>query len=420
MDQFTYVDKEKVGKLPKIPGVYAFKVGKDYLYIGKASDLRVRVKNHFQQPTWRDSLYIDQVTRIGYIPATSDIDALLLESSLIKKHQPKYNVMWKDDKNYTYIVITKEKLPRVFTAHQKDTKIKAEYLGPFIEGRNVRRVLKLLRRVFPYYTSKKHPAVACSYCHLDLCPGPNPKQAEYKRNIANLKAVLQGKRTSVLKTLKKEMTEVSRKEQYEKASWLRDQISSLERIIEHSFLNTQPAPLRSQPDYHAIEKELRKVLHTRKRISRMEAYDISNIQGHQSTGSMVVFIEGKPSKKHYRKFKIKITGKPNDFAMMKELITRRLSHKDWSYPDVMLIDGGKGQLSSAMEAIAEQKQLGKFKVVALAKRNNELFFPNNPEPALLKDMGAGLEHMLLHIRDEAHRFAITYYRKLHKVDLLSR
>ena len=135
---------------------------------------------------------------------------------------------------------------------------------------------------------------------------------------------------------------------------------------------------------------------------------------------MVVFVEGKPEKQHYRKFKIKITGKPNDFAMMKELITRRLGHKDWTYPDVMIIDGGKGQLSSAMKAIAEQKQLGKFKVVALANRNNELFFPNNPKPVLLKDMGAGLEHLLLHIRDEAHRFAITYYRKLHKVDLLSR
>ena len=154
----------------------------------------------------------------------------------------------------------------------------------------------------------------------------------------------------------------------------------------------------------------------------MEAYDISNTQGAEATGSMPVFIDGKPAKEHYKKFKVHITGKPNDFAMLEEVVTRRLAHKEWGYPDLMVIDGGKGQLSSVLKAFKKytDKDIQKIHVVAIAKRNNELFLPGKSEPLLLKDMPQGVSNLILHIRDEAHRFAITYHRKLRKIDLLGK
>ncbi|MDO8474252.1 MAG: UvrB/UvrC motif-containing protein [bacterium] len=440
--KFRYIAKKNINPIPKTAGVYTFLGGKEILYIGKAANLRDRVKNHFAKASYRDNLFISQVTRVGYFETQSEIDALLLESQLIKSHQPKYNVMWKDDKKYFYVAITKEKFPRVFLTHQPflpkrflpkrglgmpkprlgtslgtsrlDTNLNFNYIGPFVEGKAIKQVLRLLRRAFPYYTAKKHPILPCPYCHIDLCPGPNPNPKEYKQNIKNLAAVLRGGRTSVLKNLKKSMAQASKEQDFEKAAVLRDQIFSLENVLSHAvrWQPSQDVPLPKPWSGY----------------TRIEAYDISNIQGKQSTGSMVTFLKGKPAKEWYRKFKIHITGKPNDFAMMQELISRRLKHTEWPYPDLMLIDGGKGQLSSALKAISNLMELSyphlneiklqKIKVVALAKRNNELFSPGKADPVLLRNLPQEVSNLLLHVRDEAHRFAVTYHRKLRKVDAL--
>jgi len=193
MEKFTFVRKKKISKLPKNPGVYTFKKGGKFLYIGKAANIRERVRNHFQQPAFRDNLFINQISRIGYIKTDSEIEALILEAHLIKKYQPRYNVLWRDDKNFFYIGITRGKLPHIFITHQpsivsrilhpvprerkksQNTRYQipdTEYIGPFVEGKPLKQTLRFLRRIFPYYTAKKHPRTLCSHCHLGLCPGP--------------------------------------------------------------------------------------------------------------------------------------------------------------------------------------------------------------------------------------------------------
>ncbi|MCP6726431.1 MAG: UvrB/UvrC motif-containing protein [Patescibacteria group bacterium] len=417
MGSFKYIKIDNIVSIPNTPGVYAFKGAKEVIYIGKAARLKARIQNHFKQPSYRDNLFMEQIKKVGYIETDSEIEALLLESQLIKKRTPKYNVMWKDDKNYFFVAITKETLPRVFITHQpKDKKI--TYIGPFVEGKPLKRTLRNLRKAFPYLTTKTHTVRPCQYCHLNLCPGNKPEITIYKKDIKNLTAVLKGKRTSVIRSLRKEMKESSKAHEYEKAGRLRDQIEDLEAIIAHSRILT-PYYQRTPIDWDKTNKNLQKLLNTRKNIRRVEAYDISNIQGKEATGSMVVFENGKPAKSEYRKFKIHITGTPNDFAMMEELILRRLKHKEWKYPELMIIDGGKGQLSSTLKSMTKEQQK-RIKVGAIAKKNNELFFPQKREATLLKDLSSGISNLILHIRDEAHRFAITYHRKLHRVDLLSK
>jgi len=441
--RFKYTTKEKMNEIPKTSGVYSFTGKQETLYIGKAANLRERVKNHFparnasrseaggQQPrhggqaTFRDSLYIDKVTKIGYIETTSEIEALLLESQLIKQSLPKYNVMWKDGKKYFSVAITKEDFPRVLLTHQKQ--IQGKYIGPFVDGKAIKRTLRMMRRVFPYYTLRhgsgqtvhKHATRPCQYCHLGLCPGVKPDKKEYQKNIKNLVAILEGRKPVVLKKLQREMILASKNQEYEKAGKLRDQIADLEIIFSHAKI-LRPEEDRAPLQWKNTEAYLQQILGTKKRISRIEAYDISNTQGAEATGSMPVFIEGKPAKQCYKKFKVHITGKPNDFAMLQEVLTRRLAHKEWRYPDVMVIDGGKGQLSSVLKAFEKytDKDAQKIYVVAIAKKHNELFLPGKSEPLLLKNMPQDVSNLILHIRDEAHRFAISYHRKLRKKELL--
>lgn len=419
--EFKYIAKEEINEIPKTAGVYSFWDEENLLYIGKAANLRDRTKNHFSQPSYRDDLFINQIQRVGYIETESEIEALLLESQLIKQNLPKYNVMWKDGKQYFSVAITKEELPRVFLTHQKGKD--AIYIGPFVDSKAIKRTLRNLRRVFPYYTVRKHSSRPCQYCHLGLCPGPAPDKKEYQKNIKNLVAVLQAKKPAVLKKLQREMTFASKNQEYEKAGKLKDQMRDLQIIFSHARA-FRPEQQKTPIDWPQTEKYLQKILRTKQRISRVEAYDISNIQGKEATGSMPVFVDGKPAKDHYRKFKVHITGQPNDFAMLKEVISRRLAHKGWQYPDLMIIDGGKGQLSAALQAAENSKfeirnsKLKRIQIVAIAKKHNELFLPGQSKPLLLKDTPQSVSNFILHMRDEAHRFAITYHRKLRRVDLL--
>lgn len=440
MERFKFLVKNKIKKLPKRPGVYAFsasaptkselrrirrsspaasvggKKGRKFLYIGKAANLKGRVKNHFQQSGYKDNLFMDQVVKIGFIKTDSEIEALLLEAKLIKKYQPKYNVIWRDDKNFFYIGITKENLPKIFITHQPEEnlktinyKLKTIYIGPFVEGRPLKQTLRFLRRIFPYYTAKKHPKNLCSYCHLKLCPGPNPDVKEYKKNIKNLISVLKGKKKSVFQDLKKEMQSVSTLQDFEKAVKIRDQIWALERVFSHTKILKE---ITSTPEQEWIETQriLQNILQTKKKISRIEAYDVSNIQGKNATGSMVTFINGKADKNFYRKFKIKIAGKPNDIAMLKEVLSRRLQHPEWPFPDVILIDGGKAQLNVAQSTISNQQLT--IPAIALAKKKNELYLERRKKPILLKTLPRPIFNLILQLRDEAHRFALTYHRKL--------
>jgi len=400
MEKMKFIKKMNFESLPKTSGVYFFYSKKELIYIGKAINIKSRVKNHFQQPSYRDNLFISLVNKIGYIETNSEIEALLLEANLIKKHQPKFNVVWRDDKNYFFVAITKTERPYVFITHQKTAN--AEYIGPFVEGQALKKTLKFLRRILPYYTTKTHPKRKCTWCHLDLCPGPQPDFKSYKKNLKKLSLILQGNGKKVLNSLKNEMKIASRSNHFEEAAEIRDKIFAYQKIMEHTNVIT------SEIDRRPTSINLLGALG-----GRVECYDISNIQGKFATGSMVVFENGKPNKSQYRKFKIKSPAGPNDILMLKEVLQRRFSGQGWKYPEIILIDGGKGQLNAAVEVVPPQ-----IKVMSIAKGRQELFVKGQKFPTPLKKLPKEIYNLIKSLDEEAHRFAITYHRKLRKKSLL--
>ena len=481
MDKFKTIGKNKMDSLPIETGVYAFKNGGDFLYVGKTVNIKKRVKNHFNQPSYRDNLFLDKITSVGYIKTDSEIEALILEANLIKKFQPKFNVTWRDDKNYFYVAITGlEEYPRVFITHQprlktritkSETRKKSQksnldigtstffrysglgfrnsfYIGPFTDGKAIKQTLKILRRIFPFYSVKKHPPKLCPYCHLGLCPGPKPDLKEYGKNIRNLTVFLNGEKKSVIVNLKKEMTASSKNQNFEKAARTRDKIFYLEDVLAHKKVLEQNNQL--QDNWKNTEKMLKKIIGTKNKISRIEGYDISNIQGKQATGSMVVFINGRAAKDFYRKFKIKTLESPNDVAMLKEILGRRLKHSEWQCPEMILIDGGKAQLNAAINSKSQsnpsgsspriqlnsksrlkikdpRQQLGQIqnsksqiqniKILSIAKKNNDLYIEGQNKPIPLKNLPREIYNLILQVRDESHRFAKSYHEKLRKLKL---
>ena len=204
MEKFKFFKRKNISKLPKATGVYVFYKANKLLYIGKAKDIRKRVKNHFSQLNYKYSSFLDEINKVGFTKTGSEIEALILEASLIKKHQPKYNIMWKDDKGFFYTAVTKQELPRIFITHQpkeqktadrgQGTKRKIQntkFIGPFVGSSALKKTLKILRKIFPYYSTKKHSKNPCPWCHLNLCPGPSPDKKEYKKAIKYYKKSLE-------------------------------------------------------------------------------------------------------------------------------------------------------------------------------------------------------------------------------------
>ncbi|MDD5145554.1 MAG: GIY-YIG nuclease family protein [Candidatus Pacebacteria bacterium] len=428
MIKFKFILKDNIPKLPKEAGVYIFKEKGKLLYIGKAANLKERVKNHFFQPNFWDKQFIDKVNKIGYFKTNSEIEALILEANLIKKYQPKYNIVWKDDKNYFFVGKTQEPFPQIFITHQPKLNSKSyilysKFAGPFVDGKSLKETLKILRKVFPYRSCRFLPKRPCLWYHLDRCPAPCtlrskilevPKiseklENEAKRNAASLFGILSGKESRVKEKLKREMKGASRSKDFEKAAKIRDKILAFEKVLSNSKI-FNGGEIISQDNWQKTQNILQKILKTGRKINRIEAYDISNIQGKEATGSMVNFFAGKPDKNFYRRFRIKISGKPNDIAMIKEILFRRLNHSEWLYPDLILIDGGKAQLNAAQITI-RSKQLT-IPVIAIAKRQNELYIEGRERPLLLKTLPREIFNLILQLRDEAHRFAISYHKKL--------
>ena len=427
MEKFRFLDKDKINQLPKTSGVYAFRGGKEILYIGKAANIRERVKNHFQQPGFHNGHVLARSKHIAYVETYSEVEALILEANLIKKHQPKYNVTWRDDKNYFYICITKEEFPRVLITHQTCPE-PAERVGPFVDGGALKQTLKILRRVFPYRTCKTLPKRPCLWYQLERCPAPCLLKSDKSSllhskifsarargkmkkicqgNTKNLMKILRGKKGQVLKNLKKEMEVLSKVEKFEEAAKIRNQILALEKVLAHTMIfdSAETPYLKPWPwQWQWFQ------------VRRIEGYDVSNIQGDQATGAMVTFINGKPEKKLYRKFKIKIAEGPNDVAMIKEILSRRFRHPEWGRPDLILIDGGKAHLNAALRCLEPGSK--HFGVVALAKKENKLYIEGRRKPILLKSLSREIFNLILQLRDEAHRFARSYHHKLREVDLV--
>ena len=407
--------------MPTYSGVYLFLNKKgDVIYVGKAKNLKKRVTSYFSTKDLGEKtrILVSQIVKIKTLGVTSEIESFLLEERLIKKYLPKYNIRLVDGKQYPSIKITiKDKYPKVLLVRKHDTDDGSLYFGPYTSTSSLRMVLKMLRRIFPYQNVVNHAGKLCLYYHLGLCPCPYvTHDVSYKKNIAHIIDFLNGDTKKVIKDLQKERTIFSKNENYEEALSLQKKIDSINLITSSVY---KPFEYELNPnlrsDVIADElSELKNILNENAvsvtNLNRIECYDISNTSGLNATGSMVVFTNGEKDSASYRRFKIKkfYNNKPNDFAMMQEVLERRLKHNDWPTPSLIIVDGGKGQISAAKESLA--KMNSNIPLVGLAKRE-EIIITSDFKEIKLSGSSKPL-HMVMRLRDEAHRFAITYHKKL--------
>lgn len=540
--------KQSLKLLPSLPGCYIYyNKDNEIIYVGKAKILKRRVMSYFNKKhhdSVKVQVLVSQIERLEYIITNTEVEALILESHLIKKHKPKYNILLKDDKKYPYFLVTDEDFPRIQVVRKKNINPeKGRYYGPYTDIRAMYSTLDFLKKIFPLKQCKtpKFKDRPCLYYHIGRCMAPCQNKVtseEYKALVRQAELFLSGKQSELMEQLKTQMEKYASEEQFEKAARLRDSYMDLKKTLEKqqvvyentrlnediiSFLtedgifaivilmiregrlidkkdfvyeveeedkneffatffkeyynsltlgypdkivsnelenigekalyeewleilakkkvkisygkSAQGKELQSladknarvvldnaklkkmskiRDDFNEIGSYLAEKLHLKNFPHRIECYDISHIQGTNTVASMITFINGQSKKSEYKKFKIHTTeGKPDDFLSMKEVLTRRLKHlgdKNWDKPDLMIIDGGKGQLSSVMEIIEELGVTG-IDVVSLAKKHEEVFLPKQSNPVILPQNSSAL-FLFQRIRDEAHRFAITYHRTL--------
>jgi excinuclease ABC subunit C len=414
----SYIDKSK---LPNKSGVYQFlNDKKEIIYVGKAINLYHRVASYFNRDvSGKTAVLVSQIKDVQTIVVESELEALILEANLIKKYRPQFNIRLMDDKDYLYIAVTKEEFPKVITVRKQDLKSISKYFGPFPSSSTVRDTLKLLRRVFPWCSNPPGPknknSRACFYYHIKLCPGACVGQIskeEYNKTIKLFTKFLDGKKEQLVEEISDEMFDLSKKEQFEEAGKLKKILSGIAYLTQ----TNRSSIYLQNPNFLQDETKqsltvLQKDLNLNKLPERIEGYDISNIGGKEAVGSLVVLTNGEIDKSQYRKFKIRISGKPNDVGMHKEMMGRRLNHPEWPFPDLIIIDGGRGQVRGVYEQLkAKNIQIPIF---GLAKRM-EWLYP--PEGEIIKLPKKSLSLRLLQkLRDESHRFAITYHRKLRDI-----
>lgn len=421
-------------ELPDTPGIYIFLKNNNPVYIGKAINLKRRVSSYFDlnlEPKTKSMM--QEATDISYVRVTNELESLLLEARLIRKYMPHYNIAAKDDKHPLYIVITDEKYPRVLSVRKliaNSYPLRATF-GPFPSSKNVAFVLKKLRRIFPF-SEHKLGKRGCLYSHLGLCnPCPNiiemtndklqmaNMREQYLRNIRNLKAILNGKIEVVRNSLAIEMKSFSKTQKYEQALELRNQINRLEYVTQPQIRieNFMENPNLYQDQRGKEMRVLKQVLHKHGlktgELKRIECFDIAHLAGTSPTASMVTFINAEADKKYYRHFKIFQKKGNSDVDSMREVIKRRLNHlEDWGKPDLIIVDGGKGQVG----VFIRELELVGIPVIGLAKRYETLVIPSGNDGTIkLKEYklprGSAL-NLVQRMRDEAHRFARRYHHHL--------
>lgn len=432
--------------LPSKAGVYRFLDGnKRVLYVGKANDLKSRVGSYFVN---RSSLgektraLVDLIQKINITTVESELEALLLEAFYIKKYKPKYNIRLTDNKSYIKIKITKEDIYPSITLARREEDGSAIYFGPYPSSSSVKLVLRTIRRIFPYVSVSNHPRRICLYHHLGLCPCPTIfdskiERKTYKKNIHNIIRIFEGESRKIMHELEKERDTKSREEQYEEALEIQKKIDALS-LITTPFHRPFEYDLNPNLRIDIREKEMQglmQILNNNgmglKSLSRIECYDISNLAGTNATGSMVVFREGEKEGSQYRRFKIRKDGKSNDFAMMAEVLKRRFKHPEWYLPNLIIVDGGKGQVSASIKVLVERGL--SIPLIGLAKREETIVVPNSKQIQNTNDQNikqyeqsnkdlsfeevslpsnSPSLHLIMRIRDEAHRFAIAYHKNL--------
>lgn len=405
----------KIRSLPLTSGVYLMKDsdGK-VIYVGKAVSLRKRVQSYFRKTKTmsKTDVLVANIRDIDIIETNSEAEALILEASLIKEYQTKFNVELRDDKTYPYIEVTGEKFPKVAVVRPVEKNPKSKYFGPYVEVTLVREALDIIRKIFHFRTCEPFPKKECLDFHIGLCDGPCIRkitEKDYQKNIRNVILILEGKKDELYRNLKNEMEALSRENKFEEAAKARDQLRAIGALYSGS------------PDvnYYKEAEQLQRSLNLPRLPERIECFDISNIMGHQSVGSMVSFLAGKPDKSQYRRFRIREVAGIDDFKMIAEVVRRRysrLQREGLAFPDLVMIDGGKGQLSAAFEELA--KLSVNIPIISLAKREEEVFLPGKRNPVRFSRESLGLK-LLQRVRDEAHRFAIAYHRNLRAKNVFS-
>lgn len=429
------------GRLPDAPGVY-FYYGSDgrLLYVGKATSLKRRVASYFggrgDGRGERIAELVAKVARIDYVETPTVIEALVLEANQIRTHRPPYNVLGRDDKSFSYLVVTNEDFPRPLVVRQLDLEreginpfssrlsaaARKRYLavfGPYTSGLSLKRALALIRPSIPWSSCAPGQRRPCFDRQLGKCPGVcvgSISRTEYRRIVRNLILFFEGKKQTIVRALKRDMTAAAARFDFERAAQLRGQVFALEHIRDVSLITREDTglPLENVREEGYVNLN-----------GRIEAFDISNISGTSSVGSMTVFEGGRPAKQLYRKFRIKTVRGANDFASMEEVLRRRLARaaaksRGWELPAVMVIDGGEGQVAVArrvLEAFRTTDGIGTGsapKIVGIAKgsdRKQDRLVYDRSDKELHRAVTRGKE-LLQRVRDEAHRFAVSYHRTL--------
>lgn len=449
----------KLKALPKEPGVYFHKDSKGkIIYIGKAANLKNRVGSYFQQSRHRDTkttLLVGEIVDLDWITVGSEVEALFLESEFIKRYRPKYNIELKDDKHWIYIRIPMQDEFPVLEVVRRPIDDRADYFGPYTSSDAVRKALKHLRKAFPYVTHSMTPPPprACLHYHLGLCPGPECgaiSSAEYKRSLRRLEMYLKGEKPKLVRQIEKEMLAAAKKKDFELAAVRRNQLRNIQALSKQMIFGDKEMFDLSR-DQALVGLADRLQLKGLPR--RIEAYDISHLQGTDNVASMIVFTDGVAHKEEYRRFKMRLGGN-DDFTHMREVMKRRFSGRNleqWPKPDLILIDGGKGQLAAALGVMDE---LGiNIPAIGLAKREEEIIrrvghpgepiaaspsaagtqrrsttprLPSSKPPSaespqisleygyeiILLPHSSHILQLLQRVRDEAHRFAVTYHSLL--------
>lgn len=428
--------KKKITTLPTTPGVYIYKdESTAVIYVGKAVNLKRRVHQYFESKKTlspKTQQLVKQIAGISYIKTVTEFDALLLEANLIQKFQPKYNMIAKDDKSPIYIKIPiHDSLPRITLARKPNNLHDSHifYAGPFQSTRVAKSILRSIRQCVPFCTQKIRNGKPCFYTHIGLCtpcpsyieklPTGTEKQQgikQYKKNISRIIRILKGNIVTIINEYTNEMHKLSLLERYEEATLVRDKIENLRQLLQTHF-----DPSLYLHDMVAIgetiEQELRDIhslLHNTypnlKTIHKIECIDISNTSGSSPVGSLVVMIDGIMDRAQYRKFAIYNIHGPNDTHMIHQVMERRLKHTAWSYPDLLLIDGGKGQVKAALSALTSSNI--QIPVIGLAKRYESIVIQKNNSLSLIHLASTRPALRLLErIRDESHRFAIAFHIK---------
>jgi len=428
-EETALTPQEKVRCFPTTAGVYLMKDAQGrVIYIGKAVNLKSRASSYFTQAAAIDRRTAELVTEIAdidFLDTDTEVDALLLEARLIKDIRPRFNSELKDDKTFPYLEITtREDFPRVEftrTPQSKGTKL----YGPFTNAKQLRGTITVLQKIFRFRNcsldiddgdEKWRWFRPCLLHSINQCTAPCNLQIskeDYRKDINKLKLFLEGKKDRLLKEMKKEMQAASEKKEYETAARLRDEIQLLESLHERGNLEDHAQPEVFYIDPKKGMQGLKKVFQLPDLPRRIEGVDIAHLQGGETVASLVQFIDGLPFKHGYKRFKIRTVKGIDDYASIREVVSRRIKrlHQEGeSFPDILLIDGGKGQLNAAMTAMRELGVEPPF-TISLAKREEEVFVPGETEPRRLSRHSYGLR-LLQYVRDESHRFAQHYHHLL--------